>query len=105
MTALNERALEAIARAICCPDGSCPKWNSCTWKDWIPEANAAAVALHASEPDAVAVERCFRNVGADDWHYLLGKLGWGGRDRFWRAVFEELRPALANSAIRARSQP
>lgn len=61
MAEMNEEALEAVARSICCPDDDCPKWQSCTWKDWIPEASAAITAyteaLQATKPDAVAVER------------------------------------------------
>lgn len=37
-------------------------------------------------------------VDDQDWDYLVSKLGYGGRDRFWRSVIENLRPALSKAA-------
>ncbi len=36
----------------------------------------------------------FRAVDDQDWDYLIGCLGDGGRGRFWKAIFAELRPLL-----------
>ncbi len=38
----------------------------------------------------------WRAVDNQDWDYLLKTaLGYGGRDKFWRAVLTEMRAALA----------
>lgn len=36
----------------------------------------------------------FRAVDAEDWAFLMERLGDGGRGRFWKSVFAELRAAL-----------
>jgi hypothetical protein len=41
-----------------------------------------------------AVEFSLRSVDDQDWDFLLGQLGDGGRGRFWKAVVGELRAAL-----------
>ncbi len=41
------------------------------------------------------VEQAMRSVDNQDWEYLLGLLGEGGRDRFWKEVLRDLRKALS----------
>ena len=36
----------------------------------------------------------WRAVDAVDWDYVMGSLGHGGRDRFWKEVLTEMRRAL-----------
>lgn len=36
----------------------------------------------------------FRAVDDQDWEFLLSLIPDGGRGRFWKAVFAELRPLL-----------
>jgi len=46
---------------------------------------------------AAEIERlrgAFRAVDAQDWEYLEKQLGNGGQDRFWKAVFSDIRAAL-----------
>jgi hypothetical protein len=54
------------------------------------------IESNSLELDAARLRTPFRAVDNQDWDYLLNtKLGYGGRDRFWREVLTEMRAALA----------
>ena len=64
----------------------------------------AASTLTARPVGEDALRDAFRHVDDHDWNYLLSTLGYGGRARFWHAVFVEARAALANPTQPAAGQ-
>jgi hypothetical protein len=55
----------------------------------------AADEIEQLRRDLHAIKFALRSVDDQDWDFLLGQLGDGGRGRFWKTVVNELRPALA----------
>lgn len=51
-------------------------------------------ALTAAQADNARFRSPFEHADGMDWDYLDSRLGQGGRDKFWRAVFAEFRAAL-----------
>jgi hypothetical protein len=45
--------------------------------------------------DVDAVRHAFRNADAKDWEHLLRYIPDSGHGKFWKAVFAEVREALA----------
>ena len=43
------------------------------------------------------IEEIFCCADDQDWEYLLSRIGDGGRDRFWKSIITDLRPALKNA--------
>lgn len=60
---------------------------------------AAQVRATVTREKAAEIDRLrapWRAVDDQDWDYILGAIGHGGRDQFWRAVLIEMRAALSS---------
>lgn len=73
--------------------------NEMTRQRWPGSAAEAPPRPAPSAPagaidDAISLRHPWRAVDGQDWEYLFSKLGYGGRDKFWRAVLSEMRAAL-----------
>lgn len=72
-----------------------------------PQEMLVAVQAHVSAQPQQAdvrgavidpVRDAFRNADAQDWRYIAEQIiGFGGHDKFWRAVFKDVRTALSTS--------
>lgn len=59
-------------------------------------ASATPAQPAGAVPESLrALSEAFRYVDQQDWDFLYERLGDGGRGRFWKAVFGEVRPLLA----------
>jgi hypothetical protein len=72
--------------------GHCP---SALYEDGYSDAVADAKKAIKRLPDTNAnLAKPFRAVDDQDWVFLIDLIPDGGRGRFWKAVFSELRPLL-----------
>lgn len=49
----------------------------------------------------MALRMPFACVDEQDWDYILGAIGDGGRDRFWKVVLTQMRDALKHTEMSA----
>lgn len=50
--------------------------------------------IGAKNNEIAKLRRPYRAVDGEDWDFIMGILGDGGRGRFWKAVLTEVRAAL-----------
>jgi hypothetical protein len=67
--------------------------------------NGFILAHAAARQDAERVRHPWRAVDNQDWDFLFSKIGWGGRERFWRLVLEETRTALQGATAVQKGHP
>jgi hypothetical protein len=67
-------------------------------RDAADEIDRLSRQLAEAQGEVERLRLPWRAVDGMDWEYIFSSIGYGGRDRFWRAVLTEMRANLAHAA-------
>lgn len=71
-----------------------------TLQEWVARYPGDPEALiDALVEETERLRHPWRAVDDMDWDFIMSTLGYGGRERFWRAVLTEMRDALITSPL------